>query len=188
MDVCGNITNPSDVEAIRSALLKLWQQKYPEINTICFCLNVDIFPELTHYFLSGNACHKKISNDLILNFLWFLFIKSIQQVTRLFYLVYANQFKRIIEKGTISDPSKLPTNDELRQTLQQAGFQSCQSQIPPMMFSVTICGPLVKSNLATIMNSLQSSWQADASAGGLGSSSRVVVVYQGYQEFISNNS
>lgn len=109
-------------------------------------------------------------------------------MTRLFYLVYANKFKKIIEKGSISDASKIPNNDELSKSLQNAGFQSCQSQILPISFSVTLCGPLAKNKLYLIMNYLLLSWQADPASGGLGAYNRILIEIQNTQEFYSQDS
>jgi hypothetical protein len=165
INVCGRVESQADVDSVRSALLDLWQRKYPEINSICFCLNVDIFRDMTQFYTTGS-----------------------QPVTHMFYLVYANAFRRIFEKSSVTDPSKIPSNEELSQALQLAGFQSCQSQILPIMFSLTVCGPLVKWQLPVILKLLQASWQADPSHGGLGLASQVLIAYQSQQEFISEDS
>lgn len=57
-----------------------------------------------------------------------------------------------------------------------------------MVFSITICGPLLKSKINTILNYLQQSWQSDASNGGLGLNSPVLIVYKEKQEFYSDDS
>jgi hypothetical protein len=167
LSVCGRITSPADIEKIKTGLLQVWMSKYPEINGACRCLNVEIITALTQFFT----------------------IASGQQVSRLFYLVYANSLTRIIEKGVVTDPAKIPSIQDLTLALQSNGFQSCHSQNANITFSVTLCGPLSKPNMMSILNALRSSWQSDYDLnGGIGKNSQVVILYQNHFEFSSNNS
>jgi hypothetical protein len=167
VSVCGRITSPADIDKIKTGLLQIWMSKHPEINRACQCLNVEVLTALTQHFT----------------------IASGQQVSRLFYLVYANSLTRILERGVVTDPARIPSAQELSLSLKANGFESCQSQNVNVTFSVTLCGPLSKPNMMNILNGLRSSWQSDYDlGGGIGKSSQVAIIYQNHSEFSSNTS
>ena len=112
-----------------------------------------------------------------------------QQVTRLYYLVYASRLGQLFEKGTIQDTSKVPSLAELITAVTQAGYQLCQPDVAPAkVFQLTLCGPLRKADLSTVLFEIKLAWQSDYSVGGgVGFSRQVTINYISNSEFLSEN-
>ena len=112
-----------------------------------------------------------------------------QSVTRFYYLVYASKLGLIMEKGTIQDQTKIPSLAELITAVTQAGYQLCQPDFAPAkVFQLTLCGPLRKAELSTILFEIKLAWQSDYSVGGgVGFNRQVTINYVSHSEFLSEN-
>lgn len=111
-----------------------------------------------------------------------------QQVTQIFYLVYANVPKRILEKGDPTINQRIPSNQDIDNSLKACGLISCQSQVyPPIVFNVSICGTFIRKNLNRILENLRLSWQSDAINGGLGSNNTIQIVYINQTEVVPDS-
>ena len=119
----------------------------------------------------------------MLNFLIFR-----QQVTQVFYLVYANVPKLLIEKGNSNYNQRIPISQDNENALKACGLVSCHSQVfPPIVFNVSICGTFIAKNFDRIRQNLKLSWQSDAINGGLGNNNNITIVIINQTELIPDN-
>jgi hypothetical protein len=120
-------------------------------------------------------------------YLLFIFIIR-QRVTQIFYLVYANVPKLILQKGDPTINQRIPSNQDIDSSLKSCGLISCQSQVyPPIVFNVSICGTFVRKNLNQILTNLKLSWQSDAINGGLGNANTIQIVYVNQTEVVPDS-
>lgn len=101
--------------------------------------------------------------------------------------MYASPYKLIIEKGIVNDFNKIPTETEINTALTQNNFTSCRNSIlQPIVFTVTLCGILGKSDLTNLLSDITKSWQIDPLNGGVGLNN-VNIIYLNQQEFLTDD-
>ena len=109
-------------------------------------------------------------------------------MTQIFYLVYANSLKQILEKGSNLLANRIPSDLEISNALRDKGLISCQSQVlPPVTFEINICGCYAKRSLPSIVSFLRQAWSSDPSNGGLGANFDINIVVQNVIELLPDN-
>jgi hypothetical protein len=99
-------------------------------------------------------------------------------------LVYYTGF--IVERDVVTDPNRLARDTEIYSRLAEFGYRSCLSQLNPIIFRVTICGQLKKSEATTFVGEIRDAWQQTL----FGSSNirQIGVFIQNQIEFITEDA
>jgi hypothetical protein len=96
--------------------------------------------------------------------------------------------KIILQKGDPTINQRIPSNQDIDNSLKSCGLISCQSQVyPPIVFNVSICGTFVRKNFNQILTNLKLSWQSDAINGGLGNANTIQIVYVNQTEVVPDS-
>ncbi len=110
-------------------------------------------------------------------------------MTKFQYLVYANTYSLIIDRSQLTDFNKMVTDNQISTALAQNGYASCKSLIVnPVIFTITICGPFVKSNYNLFISNLIQAWQTEKSYGGGIGFYNIQISIQSQTEILSNDA
>ena len=84
--------------------------------------------------------------------------------------------------------SEIVTDGDFETALTSSNYKSCKSMIiNPIIFTITICGPFVKSNYFNFVHNLVQAWETDYFMGGGVGAQNVQINILDKTEVLSND-